>query len=95
MDRDVKRGEQSRPRNRARAASRGQTRVSRKHQVTIPAAPFRSAGLAPGDTLKVEAAGAGRVMLTRLDELVDRFSGSISSGGDLRNQVEELREEWR
>ncbi len=71
------------------------TRVSPKHQVTIPVDALRSAGLAPGDALKVEATGAGRVILTRVDELVDRYSGSIDSGGKLRQRVEGLREEWR
>jgi len=72
-----------------------QTRVSSKHQVTIPAGAFRTAGFAPGDTLKVEAEGAGRVVLTRLDELVDRYSGRLGTGGDLRERVQGLREEWR
>lgn len=72
-----------------------QTRVSSKHQVTIPVGAFRSAGFAPGDTLKVEADGAGRVVLTRIDELVDRYSGCLETGGELREQVEGLREEWR
>jgi len=79
----------------ATAGPRSQTRVSFKHQVTIPAAAFRTAGLEAGDTLKVEAAGAGRVVLTRIDELVDRYSGCLDTGGDLRRQVEGLREEWR
>jgi bifunctional DNA-binding transcriptional regulator/antitoxin component of YhaV-PrlF toxin-antitoxin module len=74
---------------------RNRTRVSGKHQVTIPIAAFRTAGLEPGDTLKVEAEGAGRLILTRIDELVDRFSGCLDSGGDLRRQVEGLRGEWR
>jgi bifunctional DNA-binding transcriptional regulator/antitoxin component of YhaV-PrlF toxin-antitoxin module len=74
---------------------KNQTRVSSKHQVTIPAVPFRTAGFSPGDTLKVEAEGAGRVVLTRIDELVDRYSGSLETGGDLRQRVEGLREEWR
>jgi bifunctional DNA-binding transcriptional regulator/antitoxin component of YhaV-PrlF toxin-antitoxin module len=72
-----------------------QTRVSSKHQVTIPAGAFRSAGFAPGDTLKVEAGGAGRVILTRIDELLDRYSGCLETGGDLRKRVEGLRGEWR
>lgn len=72
-----------------------QTRVSSKHQVTIPAGAFRTAGFSPGDTLKVEAEGAGRVVLTRLDELVDRYSGCLETDGGLREQVEGLREEWR
>jgi AbrB family looped-hinge helix DNA binding protein len=74
---------------------KNQTRVSSKHQVTIPAGAFRTAGFAPGDTLKVEAEGAGRVVLTRIDDLVDRFSGCLETGGDLRERVEGLRGEWR
>jgi len=74
---------------------KNQTRVSSKHQVTIPAGPFRAAGFEPGDTLKVEAEGAGRVILTRIDEMLDRYSGCLATGGDLREQVEGLREEWR
>lgn len=72
-----------------------QTRVSSKHQVTIPAGAFRTAGLAAGDRLKVEAEGAGRVVLTRVDELLDRYSGCLDAGGDLRGRVEGLREEWQ
>ncbi len=74
---------------------KNQTKVSSKHQVTIPAAPFNKAGFEPGDLLKVEAEGAGRVVLTRVDELVDRYSGCLNTGGDLRERVEGLREEWR
>jgi AbrB family looped-hinge helix DNA binding protein len=74
---------------------KNQTRVSSKHQVTIPAGAFRTAGFEPGDTLKVEAEGAGRVVLTRIDELIDRYSGCLDTDGDLRRQVEGLRQEWR
>lgn len=74
---------------------KNQTRISSKHQVTIPIGPFRTAGFGPGDTLAVEADGAGRVVLTRIDELVDRFSGCMDTGGDLRQQLEALRDEWR
>jgi AbrB family looped-hinge helix DNA binding protein len=74
---------------------RDQTKVSSKHQVTIPATAFRNAGLEPGDTLKVEAEGAGRVVLTKLDELLDRYSGCLDTEGSLRQRVEGLRREWR
>lgn len=77
------------------APKRSQTKVSSKHQVTIPAGAFRTAGLEPGDTLRVEADGAGRIVMTRIDELLDRYSGCIDSGGGLREQVEGLRREWR
>ncbi|MGH2974926.1 MAG: AbrB/MazE/SpoVT family DNA-binding domain-containing protein [Solirubrobacterales bacterium] len=81
--------------SQATVGPRSQTRVSSKHQITIPATAFRTAGLETGDTLKVEAAGAGRVVLTRIDKLVDRYSGCLDTGGHLRRQVEGLREEWR
>lgn len=74
---------------------RAQTKVSSKHQVTIPVAAFRSAGLQAGDTLRVEAQGAGRIVLTRVEELLDRYSGCLDSKGGLRAQVQGLREEWR
>ena len=77
------------------ARPRGQTKVSSKHQVTIPAGAFRTAGLEPGDMLRVEAEGAGRIVLTRIDELLDRYSGCLDTGGGLREQVEGLRGEWR
>lgn len=73
----------------------GQTRISSKHQVTIPRSAFRGAGLEAGDLLRAEANGPGRVVLIRIDELADRYSGCIDSGGELRAQVGRLREEWR
>ncbi len=74
---------------------KNQTRVSSKHQVTIPKGAFRTAGLEPGDVVKVEAEGPGRVVLTRVAELVNRYSGRLATGGDLRERVRGLREEWR
>lgn len=70
------------------------TRVSSKNQITIPAAELRAAGLGPGDVLRVEAQGAGRVALTRVDELLGRYAGALDSQGRLRRQVDDLREEW-
>jgi bifunctional DNA-binding transcriptional regulator/antitoxin component of YhaV-PrlF toxin-antitoxin module len=71
------------------------TKISSKHQVTIPVDAFRTAGLEAGDVLRVEAAGAGRVVLSRVDELVDRYSGCLDTGGELRKRAEGLRDEWR
>ncbi|HEX3737808.1 MAG TPA: AbrB/MazE/SpoVT family DNA-binding domain-containing protein [Solirubrobacterales bacterium] len=88
MSRKVRKGvEEASPRDR--------TKVSSKHQVTIPAAAFHGAGLEPGDTLRVEAQGAGRVLLTRVGEMLDRYSGCLDTGGGLRSQLDELRDEWR
>jgi bifunctional DNA-binding transcriptional regulator/antitoxin component of YhaV-PrlF toxin-antitoxin module len=72
----------------------GRSRISSKHQVTIPVAAFRTAGLAAGDLVRVEAEGAGRVVLTRVDDLVDQYSGSLRASGGLRRGLEALRDEW-
>ena len=72
----------------------GRSRISSKHQVTIPAAAFHGAGLAAGDMVRVEAEGAGRVVLTKVDDLVDRYSGSLATGGELRRGIQALRDEW-
>jgi bifunctional DNA-binding transcriptional regulator/antitoxin component of YhaV-PrlF toxin-antitoxin module len=69
-------------------------RVPGKRRVTIPAVPFHEAGFEPGDILRVEADGADRVVLTRVDELVNRYSGCLNTGGDLRDRAKRLREEW-
>jgi bifunctional DNA-binding transcriptional regulator/antitoxin component of YhaV-PrlF toxin-antitoxin module len=74
---------------------KGQTKVSAKNQVTIPVDALRDAGVRPGDILRVEADGAGRLTLTRVEELLGRYSGSIASGGRLRQAVDGLRDEWR
>jgi AbrB family looped-hinge helix DNA binding protein len=78
----------------AKKRARGHSRISSKHQVTIPAAAFRGAGLAPGDMVRVEAEGAGRVVLTKVDDLVSRYSGSLATGGELRRSIQALRGEW-
>jgi bifunctional DNA-binding transcriptional regulator/antitoxin component of YhaV-PrlF toxin-antitoxin module len=72
----------------------GRSRISSKHQITIPAAAFRGAGFAAGDLVRVEAQGAGRVVLTKVEDLVDRYSGCLETGGELRRDVEALRHEW-
>jgi hypothetical protein len=62
--------------------------------VTIPTVPFREAGFKPGDILRVEADGAGRVVLTRIEELVNRYSGCLDTGGALRSSIDQLRKKW-
>lgn len=74
--------------------ARSQAWVSNGHRVTIPAAPFREAGFKPGDTVWVEAEEVGRIALTPVGELADRYSGCIDTGGTLRNRIDELRKEW-
>jgi AbrB family looped-hinge helix DNA binding protein len=73
---------------------KARSRISSKHQVTIPAAAFRRAGLAAGDLVRIEAEGAGRVVLTKVDDLADRYSGALDTDGALRQGVEAQRDEW-
>jgi bifunctional DNA-binding transcriptional regulator/antitoxin component of YhaV-PrlF toxin-antitoxin module len=73
---------------------RGHSRISRKHQVTIPLDAFLGAGFEAGDTVKVEALGPGRVTLTRLDALLDKYRGSMSPGAVTTEDIERLRGEW-
>jgi bifunctional DNA-binding transcriptional regulator/antitoxin component of YhaV-PrlF toxin-antitoxin module len=75
-----------------RAASR--SRVSSKHQITIPIGAFSDAGLREGDVVQVKAQGRGRVLIARMDDLVDEYAGCLSTGGELGRTVRGLREEW-
>ena len=55
---------------------------------------FVEAGFRPGDAVRAEAIGPGRVVLTRTTALLDEFSGALRTGGALRSAVEQLRDEW-
>ena len=44
----------------------GQTRVSDKNQVTLAVQALREAAIGPGDELRVEASGRGRIVLTQV-----------------------------
>ncbi len=70
------------------------TRISSKHQVTIAKPAFDLAGFKAGDVLSVRALGPGRVELTSLDALLDRYRGSMSTGGEFGRSVEHSRDEW-
>lgn len=79
---------------------RGYTRISSKHQVTIPASVLRENRLAAGDELKVEADG-GRIVLSPAQSLRERRLAAIERGaGSLTGAyppgyLEKLRSEWR
>ena len=72
----------------------GRTRISSKHQVTIPVRAFREAGLHEGDVVQVEVQGTGRILLTRFDDLIDRYAGVLRTGGELGRTVRAVRDEW-
>jgi len=81
--------EAERPRRR-----RGFTRLSRRHQVTIPVAVLAEAGVQVGESLRVEALGPGRVILTRADDRLEDLLGALSSDVYPDGYLQKLRAEW-
>lgn len=78
---------------RVKHRRRGYTRVSAKHQVTIPVATLRDAGIRTGDTLRAEVRGPGEVVLIRDEDPLDRFAGALT-GVYEPGELEKLRDEW-
>jgi bifunctional DNA-binding transcriptional regulator/antitoxin component of YhaV-PrlF toxin-antitoxin module len=68
--------------------------VSGKHQITIPIGAFGEAGLREGDVVQIRAEGPGRLVIARMDDLLDEFAGALSTGGKLGRAVRGLRQEW-
>jgi bifunctional DNA-binding transcriptional regulator/antitoxin component of YhaV-PrlF toxin-antitoxin module len=68
--------------------------VSGKHQITIPIGAFSEAGLREGDVVQVRADGPGRVVIARMDDLLDELAGALRTGGELGQTVRRLRQEW-
>lgn len=77
-----------------RSRRRGRTRLSAKHQATIPVAALRRAGLRPGDELQVEAVGPGRIVLARVEETLASYAGRLT-GIYPKGTLQKLRREWR
>jgi bifunctional DNA-binding transcriptional regulator/antitoxin component of YhaV-PrlF toxin-antitoxin module len=68
--------------------------ISRKNQVTLPVDVLRQAGLEAGDHVRVRAVGAGRLELTRTQELVDEFAGVFDEEVYPPGYLDVLRAEW-
>ena len=69
------------------------SRISVKHQVTIPADAFRQAGLRVGDRLIAHADGPGRVVLERQLDVVAEYAGALT-GVYQAAGLDSLRDEW-
>lgn len=69
------------------------TRISSKHQVTIPVQALREAGLRVGEHLVARVDGPGRVVLQREENVLDEFAGQLT-GSYERDEIDRLREEW-
>lgn len=76
-----------------RNAGRWTTKISSKHQVTIPASAFEGAGLAVGDRLQAKPVGTGKVLLEKVESAVDAYAGVLTGVWD-RDELERLRNEW-
>src|SRR5690606_383992 len=72
---------------------RGATTISSKHQITIPAAELRAAGLEAGERLVARADGPGRVVLEREEDVVAEFAGALR-GVYADRELDSLRDEW-
>jgi bifunctional DNA-binding transcriptional regulator/antitoxin component of YhaV-PrlF toxin-antitoxin module len=73
---------------------RGTSRISAKHQVTIPVEALRAAGLEVGERLVARADGPGRVVLARQADIIDEFAGALS-GVYESGELDDLRSQWR
>lgn len=79
---------------------RGYTRLSSKHQVTIPQRALDEVGLGPGDELKVDVDRGSRIVLTPAAQAGDRRRAIEETSGALSGVyrpggLEKLRDEWR
>ena len=71
------------------------SKVSSKHQVTLPVRVLKDAGLAPGDEVVIRAVGRGRIEVERAEDVIDRYAGSLPSGTYPHGYLGRLRGEWR
>jgi bifunctional DNA-binding transcriptional regulator/antitoxin component of YhaV-PrlF toxin-antitoxin module len=70
------------------------TRLSRKHQATIPVAVLAEAGVRAGERLRVEALGPGRIVLTRAEDHFEDLLGALGDDVYPPGYLEGLRGEW-
>ena len=69
------------------------SRISSKHQITIPVDTLRAAGLKVGERVSATCDGAGRVVLVRERDVLSTFVGALT-GVYRRDELHALRAEW-
>lgn len=69
--------------------------ISGKNQVTLPVDALRASGLGPGDDVRVEAVGPGRLEVVRVEDAVEEFAGVFDASVYPAGYLDELRGEWR
>jgi bifunctional DNA-binding transcriptional regulator/antitoxin component of YhaV-PrlF toxin-antitoxin module len=79
--------------SRVKQRRRGYTRVSAKHQVTLPVEALRGAGLHTGDTLRAEVRGPGEIVLLREADPMIEYAG-VLTGVYAPGELDTLRDEW-
>jgi bifunctional DNA-binding transcriptional regulator/antitoxin component of YhaV-PrlF toxin-antitoxin module len=72
---------------------RGATRISAKHQITIPVDALRGAGLTSGERVVATSVGPGRILLEREDDVIAELAGSLT-GAYAPDELDRLRDEW-
>jgi bifunctional DNA-binding transcriptional regulator/antitoxin component of YhaV-PrlF toxin-antitoxin module len=72
---------------------RGTSRISSKHQITIPADALREAGLEAGEHLVAHADGPGRIVFEREVDVLAEFVGALT-GVYQQDELDHLRNEW-
>ena len=56
--------------------------MSANHQLTIPLGPYEAAELEVGDRFRVEAEDQGRLVITRIEEYMERQVEQLALPGD-------------
>jgi bifunctional DNA-binding transcriptional regulator/antitoxin component of YhaV-PrlF toxin-antitoxin module len=76
--------------------AKGRTRVTSKNQVTIPVDALRKAGIAADDVVSVYADGEGRIVVERMESLIERYAEKLSGTwpGGVEGFLAERKRAW-